>query len=77
MMYRQLQHQPSQITLIEKPGKKPYILYKEDVSKMFNPGGVKGRKNKQIIVMHHANLKNPKRCFVLLYKLYNSHCPPD
>ena len=27
--HRQLRHQPSQITLIEKPGEKPYLLYKE------------------------------------------------
>ena len=27
--------------------------------------------------MHHANLENPKRCFVRFYKLYNSLCPPD
>ena len=27
--------------------------------------------------MHLANLENPKRCFVWLYKLYNSLCPPD
>ena len=74
--HRQLRHQPSQITLIEKPGENPYLLYKEDVSKN-NPGGLKGRKNKQKIVMHHVNLENPKRCFVLLYKLYNSHCPPE
>ena len=74
--HRQLRHQPSQVKLFEKPGEKPYLLYKEDVSKN-NPSGLKGRKNKQKIVMHHANLENPKRCFVLLYKLYNSHCPPE
>ena len=27
--------------------------------------------------MHHAYLENLKRCFVLLYKLYNSRCPPE
>jgi len=27
--------------------------------------------------MHHANLENPKKCFVLLYMLYNSHCLSD
>jgi len=74
--HRQLRHQPSQITLVEKPGEKPYLLYNEDVSKN-HPGGLKDRKNKQKIVMHHANLENPKRCFVFLYKLYNSHCPSD
>ena len=29
------------------------------------------------IVYHHANISNPKRCFVRLYKLYNSRCPPN
>ena len=51
--HRQLQHRPSQITLIEKPGEKPYLLYKDDVSKN-NPGGLKGRKNRQklLCTMH-------------------------
>ena len=29
------------------------------------------------IAMHHANVENPKRYFVGLYKLYNSFCPLD
>ena len=38
--------------------------------------GIKGRKMKQKVI-HHANLENPQRCFVRLYKLYMSHCLPD
>ena len=74
--HRNLRHKPSQIQLIEKPGERPYLLYTEDVSKN-HPGGLKGRKIKPKIVCHHANVSNPKRCFVRLYKLYNSHCPPN
>ena len=49
-------------------------MYIEDVSKN-HPGGLKGRKIKPKIVYHHANTEKPERCFVHLYKLYNSHCP--
>ena len=31
--HRQLRHHPSQIKLIEKPGERAYLIYKEDVSK--------------------------------------------
>jgi len=29
------------------------------------------------VVMHHANETNTERCFVHLFKLYNSLCPPE
>ena len=74
--HRNLQHNPSQIRLIEKLGERPYLMYTEDVSKN-HPGGLKGRKIMPKIVYHHANISNPERCFVRLYKLYNSHCPPN
>ena len=32
---------------------------------------------KQKVIVHHANLENPQRCFVRLYKLYVTHCPPN
>ena len=35
------------------------------------------RKIKPNIVYHHANTKRPVRCFIRLYKLYNSRCPAD
>ena len=62
--------------LIEKFGERPYLMYTEDVSKN-HPGGLKGRKIKPKMVYHHANISNPERCFVRLYKLYNSRCPPN
>ena len=27
--------------------------------------------------MHYANIDNPSRCFIRLYKLYQSKCPPN
>ena len=74
--HRNLQHKPSQIHLIEKPGERSYLMYVEDVSK-YHPGCLKGRKIKPKIVYHHANTKRPERCFIRLYKLYNSRCPAD
>ena len=51
------------------------IKYAEKVSKN-NPGGLKHRKIEQKTVTHYENLLNPLRCFVTLFKLYVSHCPP-
>lgn len=69
--YKEFQHHPSQIQLVEKPGERAYLVYREDISKI-HQGGLKNRK----IVMYHANL-NTQRCFVQLYKVYNSLCPPN
>ena len=74
--HRQLRHHPCQIQVIENPGERPYLQYTEDISKN-HPGGLKGRKHKPKIVIHHANLENPSRCFVQLFKLYNKLCPVD
>ena len=74
--HRQLRHHPSQIQLVVKPGERAYLVYREDISKN-HQGGLKNRKIKPKIVMHHANIENPRRCFVRLYKLYNSLCPPN
>ena len=74
--HRILRHKPSQIQLIEKHGERPYLMYTEDLSKN-HPGGLKGRKIKPKVVYHHANIEKPERCFVRLYKLYNSRCPPN
>lgn len=72
--HRNLRHKPSQIQLVEKPGETPYLMYIEDLSKN-HPGGLKGRKIKRKVVYHHANTQKPERCFVQLYKLYNTRCP--
>lgn len=74
--HRNLRLNPCQIQVIEKPGDRPYLLYIEDISKN-RPGGIKGRKVKPKVVQHHANINNPSRCFVRLFKLYLSLCPPE
>ena len=71
--HRQLRHKPLQIQLIEKPGERAHLLYTEDISKK-RPGGLKGRKQKPKVVIHHANTADPSRCFV---RLYNKLCLPD
>ena len=71
--HRNLWHEPFQIQLFKIPGKCAYLKYSENVSKN-HPGRLKGRKLQHKIV---ANLSNPDRCFVRLYKVYNSHCPPN
>ena len=74
--HRNLWHNPSQIELIEKPGERAYLQYTEDISKN-HPGGLKGRKQNPKVVIHYENTNNPSRCFVHLYKLYQSKCPPN
>ena len=73
--HRRLRHSPAQIQLFE-PGERAYLVYREDVSKT-NQGGLASRKRKPKEVYQYANLENPSRCFVRIYKLYNSKCPTD
>ena len=74
--HRQLRCSPSDIELFERPAKRAYLTYSEDVSKN-HPGGLKGRNFKPKVVYHHANTSNPQHCFVRLYKRYMELCPPD
>ena len=74
--HHNLRHNPPQIELIEKPGERAYLKYTEDVSKN-HPGGLKGRKHNPKVVLHHETTNNPSRCFVHLFKLYQSKCSPD
>lgn len=74
--HRRLRHSPAQIQLFEPPGERAYLVYREDVSKT-NQGGLASRKRKPKEVYQYANLENPSRCFVRIYKLYNSKCPTD
>ena len=74
--HRNLRHDPAQIELIEKPGERAYLKYMEDISKN-HPGGLKGRKHNPKVVLHHETPNIPSRCFVRLFKLYQSKCPPD
>ena len=73
--HRQLRFSPCQIELVERTGQRPFLRYTEDISKN-HPGGLKGRKTKPKIVTHYANVSNPERCFVRLFKMYSSLCPP-
>ena len=59
----------------EPQGQQAYLHYTEDISNN-NPGGLKGRKMKPKVVVQHENTENPSQCFVHLYKLYISKCPP-
>ena len=70
--YRQPKFNPCQIQLVEIS----YLRYTEDVSKN-HPGGLQGRIVSPKTVIHHANRENLDRCFVRLFKLYQSLCPPD
>ena len=72
--HRQLRHNPCQIQVVEHPGERSFLRYTEDVSKN-HPGGLKGQNIKPKVVLQHANLENPKRCFVRLFKLYMSLRP--
>ena len=74
--HRALRFCPSQIELIEEEGQRSFLRYTEDVSKN-HQGGLKGRKQRPKIVTHHANEDTPGRCFVTLYKQYQSKCPAE
>ena len=72
--HRHLRFEPAQVELIDHPGEKAYLRYTEDISKN-NPGGLRGRKNKPKVVTLYENSQNPTRCFVRLFRLYQSKCP--
>ena len=74
--HRNLRHDPPQIELVEKASERAYLKYTEDISKN-HPGGLKGRKHNPKVVLHHETPDNPLCCFVRLFKLYQSKCPPD
>ena len=56
--HRQLRHSPCQIQIIENPGERSYLRYTEDTSKN-HPGGLKGHKQRQKVVIHHSNVDIP------------------
>ena len=70
----QLRLSPCQIQLVECPDQRPNLEYAEDISKN-HQDGLKGRNQKPKVVKQFANLENPERCFVKLFKLYRHLCP--
>ena len=50
------------------------MVYQVDISKS-NQEGLSSRKKKPKKVYQYANEQDLSRCFVQLYKLYNSKCP--
>ena len=73
--HRKLRHDPSQIQLVDSYSGE-CLVFTEHVSKT-NQGGLLHRKKAPKKVIHHENIRNPDRCLVRLYKLYNSKCPTD
>ena len=73
---RCLRHNPSQLHLYEPVGETPNLCFTEDVSKT-NQGDLLHCKKAPNEVVHHANLANPQRCLIRLYKLYIEHCPAN
>ena len=73
--HRQLRSSPCQIEVIKK-GERPYLEYTEDTSKNHS-GGLRGRKMKQKVVIHHANQDHPECCFVRLFKCYLDFMPAN
>ena len=67
--HRQLHSHPRQIEVIEKPDKKAYLKYTENIS-MNRPGGIMGGKVKTKVVLHHASTEQQGCCFVTLFKRY-------
>ena len=74
--HRRLRYSPSQIQLYEPPDDRAYLVYREDISKT-NQGGLANRKKKPKEVYHYANEDDDTRCFIRLFKLYNSKCPEN
>ena len=74
--HRELQFHDSQIVLVQREGERSFLEYTEVGSKN-HPGGLKGRYISRKIVRHHQNISNPTRCFIRLFNLYKSRCPPN
>ena len=74
--HRRLYFSPLQIQLVEEPGSRAYLQYKEDVSKT-NQGDLKSQRKNPKDIVHYVNDANPSRCFVCIYKLYLEKCPSD
>ena len=56
--HRRLHFSPPQIQLVEEPGSRAYLQYKEDVSKT-NQGGLKSRCKNPKDIVHYENEQCP------------------
>ena len=65
-----------QLTLEESADGTSCLIYTENIS-INNPEGLQQRKLKPKVVVHHTNLNNPSRCFVMFVKAYIAHHPKD
>ena len=64
------------LCLVEPRDDRAYIEYTEHGSKN-NPGGLKQRKCVNKTVRAYANIEDPSRCFIRLYKYYMSLRPEN
>ena len=67
--HRQLRFHQSHIQLVER---QLYLQYTEYISKNRQGGGLKNRKLKPKVVVRYANEQNSERCFIRLFKRYES-----
>ena len=67
---------PDMLCLVEPRDDRAYIEYTEHGSKN-NPGGLKQQKCVNKTVRAYANIEDPSRCFIRLYKYYMSLRPEN
>ena len=75
--HRSLKVSQLELSLVEPVGERAYVRYTENVAKITMVHGFSQRKLEPKQVVHHANLENPARCFIRLYKTYLEHRPDD
>ena len=74
--HHQLRYHPHKLRLL-KIQVKDHISCILKTYQRINQEESKAKKQKPKVVIQHANLEQPERCLVRLYKLYNSLCPKD
>lgn len=70
--HRQLRYNPCQIQVVENLENGRICCTQRTSLRI-----ARGCKCKPKMVTHYANLDNPSRCFVRIFKRYNNLCPPD
>ena len=74
--HRSLRFENPQIQVKTDRDGKEFLQYTQDFSKTVQ-GGLKHRKIEARSVKHYANVTNPRRCHVRIFKRYLSLVPPD